>query len=426
MRRPFSLIIALTLAVAATLAVAPTAAAAPGDLDPFFGRDGVQTAFADGAIAYAGTIDHHDRVLLVGSTVSDHPDVALARFTPAGKLDTTFGGADGRVTTDLGASEYAFGVAIASDGGIVVAGERTIGDASRMLVQRYRPNGTLDPSFGNAGTTLFGFGHALQGADAVAIGPNGRIVVAGFTSNGVTSRSALARLLVDGRLDPSFGIHGRVTVDISPSAERFTDVAIAGDGRIVAGGWAEGSLVPAFSAARFSNDGHLDPSFNGRGSIRFSVSDGADRAAALALEPDGGVILAGYAAAGGRDEWGVARLGPHGHLDPSFGDRGVTVTSFGGGFDEASGVAVQPNGKVVVVGRIHTSDAATDIGVLRLRPTGGHDRTFGHGGRVLTDVGGATNEAHGVVIQSNGKIVVVGDAIVGGTRRFVAARYLSS
>jgi uncharacterized delta-60 repeat protein len=170
----------------------------------------------------------------------------------------------------------------------------------------------------------------------------------------------------------------------------------------------------------------VDPSFNEDGTVRFSVSDGADRAAALALEPDGGVVLAGYAAAGGQDEWGVSRLGPHGHLDPSFGDRGVMVTSFGGGFDEASGVAVQPNGKIVVVGRVHTSESATDIGVLRLKPTGGRDRTFGHGGRVLTDVGGASNEAHALVIQKDEDIVVAGDAIVNGTRRFVAARYLST
>ena len=419
MRRSLVIVIALALATA----VAPVASATPGDLDASFGRGGVQTAFADGAIAYGVAIDHHGRVLLAGATTSAHPDVALARFTPGGTLDPSFGGGDGRVTTDLGANEYAFDVAIQADGGIVVAGERATPTTSRALVQRYRPNGMLDPTFGNAGTVTFAFGHRLQDADAVAIGPNGRIVVAGFTSNGITSRSALARLLADGRIDTSFGTRGRVTLDLSPSAERFTDVAVANDGRIVAGGWAEGSLVPAFSAARFTTDGRLDPTFNGRGSIRFSVSDGADRVAAIALEPDGSVVLAGYAADARRDEWAIARLGPHGHLDASFGTGGAIVTSFGAGFDEADGVAVQPNGKIVVVGRIHAGDAA-DIGVLRLKPTGGRDRAFGHGGRVLTEVGGAANEARDVALQPDGKIVVAGDAIVDGARRFVAARYV--
>jgi uncharacterized delta-60 repeat protein len=414
-------LIALTLSMALNV---PVARAAPGTLDPFFGHDGIQTAFANGAVAYAVAIDHHDRIVVAGSTLDAHPDIALARFTPGGRLDPTFG-QGGKVVTDLGANDYAFDVAIQDDGGIVVVGERNATVSDRFVVQRYRPNGTLDPGFANAGTALTGFGRRIQSAGAVAITPGGRIVVAGSASNGITSRSAVARYLTDGRLDRDFGGDGRVTTDVSRSGEQFTDVAVQPDGRVVAAGWAEGSLVPAFSAVRYTADGRLDPSFDGDGVVRVDVSPGADRARAIALQGDGKLVLAGGVSAEGRGEWGLIRLGPRGHLDPTFGDHGRLVTDFGPGFDEADAVAVQANGRLLVAGRIREGNK-DDIGVLRLRPGGGHDRTFGAGGRALTDIAGGSDTGRDLTIASNGKIVVVGEATVDRIRRFVAVRYLSS
>ena len=415
-----------TILIATTLIMslfAPMAWAQPGRLDTFFSHDGIQTAFPN-AVAYAVAIDHHDRIVVAGSTIDEHPDIALARFTPGGRLDPTFG-QGGKVVTDLGANEYAFDVAIQDDGGIVVVGERGTAASDRFAVQRYRPNGTLDPGFANGGTALTGFGHRFQSASAVAIAPGGRIVVAGSTSNGTTSRSAVARYLIDGRLDRGFGGDGRVTTDISSSGEQFTDLAVQPDGRIVAVGWAEASLVPAFSAVRYTPDGRLDPSFDGDGIARVDVAPGADRALAIARQSDGKLVLAGAVSASRRDEWGLIRLGSRGHLDPTFGDHGRVVTDFGPGFDEADAIAVQANGRLVVAGRIRAGNK-DDIGVLRLRPGGGHDRSFGAGGRALTDVAGGSDAARDLTIASNGKIVVTGEATVDRIRRFVVLRYLSS
>lgn len=413
--------VVVTALVALVALVAQPAAASPGALDTFFSHDGIQTAFPNGAVAYAVAIDHHDRIVVAGSTLSEHPDIALARFTPGGRLDPTFG-QGGKVVTDLGANEFAFDVAIQIDGGIVVVGERDAPASGRIVVQRYRPNGTLDPGFANAGTALTGFGRRFQSASAVAITPAGRIVVAGSTSNGVTSRSAVARYLADGRLDRSFGGDGRVTTDVSPSAEHLTDVVVQPDGRIVAGGWAEVSLVPVFDAVRYTTDGRVDPTFSDDGIAQVDVAPGADRALALAMQEDGKVVLAGAVSRGG-GEWGLVRLGPRGRLDPTFGDGGRLVTDFGPAYDEADAVAVQANGKLLVAGRIRAG-TKDDIGVLRLKPGGGHDRTFGAGGRVLTDVASGSDAARDLVIQSNGKIVVVGEAAVDGIRRFLVARYL--
>jgi uncharacterized delta-60 repeat protein len=275
------------------------ASAAPGDLDTFFSHDGKQTAFANGAVAYAVAMDHHDRIVVAGSTLSDHPDVALARLTSGGRLDPSFGNG-GRVVTDLGANDYAFDVAIQDDGGIVVVGERSAATIDRVFVQRYRPNGTLDPGFADGGIAIIGFGRRFQTANAVVITTAGRIVIAGSTSNGITSRSAVARFLQDGRLDDTFGDDGRVTTDVSPSGEQLTDVLQQPDGKIVAVGWAEGSLVPAFSAVRYMGDGRLDDGFEYDGVVRLDVSVGSDKGLGAALQPDGSLVVVGSAAANGR------------------------------------------------------------------------------------------------------------------------------
>ena len=113
----------VAVAFVVTLIAGSRAGATPAALDPFFSHDGIQTAFPNGGVAYAVAIDHHDRIVVAGSTLGRHPDIALARFTPGGRLDPTFG-QGGKVVTDLGANDYAFDVAIEDDGGIVVVGER--------------------------------------------------------------------------------------------------------------------------------------------------------------------------------------------------------------------------------------------------------------------------------------------------------------
>jgi uncharacterized delta-60 repeat protein len=416
----------LASAIGLFVALPCPATAAPGDADSFFGGDGRQTAFPAGASGYAVAIDHHGRIVVAGYTLKGEPDIALARFTPGGRLDPTFDG-DGKVLTDLGGNDYAFDLAIDPDGMIVVAGER---DASRdtFAVVRYRPNGSLDPTFGNGGVVLTSFGRRFQSANAVALGRGGAIVVAGATSNGSTSRSAMARYRTDGRLDRTFGRNGKVTTDLSPSDERFEDVAVLSDGRVLAAGYAEVGLIPAFSVARFLPEGRLDRDF-GRGSGGFttmSVSPGSDIAHALVVQPDGRIVLAGYAAAAGADEWGLARLGPKGRLDAEFGGGdGIANTSFGAGYDYAFGLAIQANGKLVVAGRAHGEGGRDDMAVVRLKPRGGIDHSFGEDGLASIDFFGAADLGRDVIIQENGKVVIAGECIANGKRRMAVARIRS-
>jgi uncharacterized delta-60 repeat protein len=420
MRRPLP---ALALCLAITLVALP-AQAAPGSLDPFFNGTGKNTAFASGATGYAVAIDHQGRIVVVGYTLTAKTQISVARFLPDGHLDPSFGGGTGRVTTDLGGTDYAFDVAIQKDGRIVVAGERDMANSSEFAVVRYGIHGVLDASFSGDGRAFIGFGRRYQGANAVAIGGSGNIVVGGFASNGTSSHWALARLRPNGTLDPSFGKAGKVLTEVSPTNEQIEDLVIGSGGTITAAGFAEASLVPQFAIAQYLIGGRLDPSFAHGGKNLIDVSAGSDIGYGLARQRDGKFVIAGFASNHGQSDWGLARVGVHGRLDAAFGNGGKVVTHFTAAYEYAYGVIVQTNGKIIVVGRAGGAGRGPDFCVARYRIAGKLDDTFGGGGRVFTDFDKGEDTARGVALQTNGKIVVAGEAQIGSKRRMAAARYV--
>ena len=154
------------------------------------------------------------------------------------------------------------------------------------------------------------------------------------------------------------------------------------------------------------------------------LTNGGDIAYGLAKQSDGKLILVGYADNGGRGDWGIVRFGPKGLLDKTFGNKGKVITHVSDAYEYAYGVAVQTNGKIVVVGRAVRTSA--DFGVFRYTVKGKLDGTFGHGGKVFTDFFTDADTARGIARQTNGKIVVAGDAAKGATSRMAVARYLKS
>src|SRR5207245_5340246 len=162
-----------------------------------------------------------------------------------------------------------------------------------------------------------------------------------------------------------------------------------------------------FALARYNADGTLDPSFGGGGRVLTNFA-GRDEASALALQSDGKIVVAGFSGAGGRQDFAVARYNPDGSLDPSFGSGGRVLTDFGGD-DEAAALALQSDGKIVVTGFSFSDAGGSDIALARSNPDGTLDASFGSGGRVLTDFGLAS----GLVLQSAGRIVGAGGGALG-------------
>ena len=338
--------------------------------------------------------------------------LASGAATSPGDLDPSFG-AGGIVTTDLGGSDGANAVAVQGDGKIVVAG---FGPGGFSLV-RYMTGGSLDPSFGTGGvvTTFF---RGNDGVQALVIQPDGKIVAAG--SAGGFGDFALARYNPDGTLDASFGAGGKVTTGFPGRSSAF-GVALQGDGKIVAAGQGQGGF---FDLARYNLDGTLDPSFGAGGLVQTSFGSGGS-ATSVAIQADGKIVAAGGSSTGfPSSDFGLARYNPDGTLDPSFGVGGKVVTDFGL-TDSAIDLAIQPGGKLIAAGySMNFSDSsAGGFALARYNPDGSLDTGFGTGGEVVTYVG-AQAAVGAIALQPDGKIVAAGSSTASATNSsFVVTRY---
>jgi uncharacterized delta-60 repeat protein len=221
-------------------------------------------------------------------------------------------------------------------------------------------------------------------AEAVVVGPSGAITLAGFvcfcTHDEALVGSALVRYTPAGALDSTFGSGGVVTRFSLPGGS-FNDLALDPSGRVVVAGGSDGG----FFLARYTSAGALDSTFGSGGEVTTRVGSGTNEAAnALALDPAGRIIAAGFTYACGRftcsDDFALARVNPDGSLDPGFGTGGAVTTDFGPGeVDRARDVALAPAGDIVAAG---TSGDA--FGLARYTPSGALDPTFGAGGMVTT------------------------------------------
>lgn len=346
----------------------------------------------------------------------------------AGALDTAFGD-QGRVLTDLnGRSDEVRGVAVQPDGKIVIAGETWVypQDRPRFALARYSVAGRLDPTFGEAGHVLVGmtddeWDYSMP--HALALQPDGKLLVAGTAYSAAAGRNvfALARFNPDGGFDPAFGTGGRVLTPVDNAEDAGNDeafaLALAGDGSIVLAG-TTGNFPANFAAARYRPDGTLDPTFGSGGTVVTDLG-GDDKAAAVAVQPDGKIVLAGRGV-NNDDDWAMLRYLPSGELDPTFGSGGLVGTDFNGGEDWVGGLAIRPDGKIVVVGEVFVGTVfCTDqngltrgcdkfgMAAVQYGPKGKLDQKFGDGGKAVYELD-ATSGAAAVVLQSDGKAVLAG------------------
>ena len=396
-----------------------------GTLDTSFDGDGtVTTDFAAGtddlqaiALQGDGKIVAAGRSSVGGSFSSD---VALVRYHANGSLDTSFGG-DGKVTTDFGTSDdRAYAIVVQPDGKIVVAGNAQ-GD---FALARYNPDGSLDTSFGNGGKVVTDFASGIDGAYALAIQPDGKIVAAGkgFAVEEGISNFALARYHVNGLLDSSFDGDGKVLTDFAQGTDLVKDLVIQGDGKIVAAGSSE-SADYDIALVRYNTNGSLDTSFDEDGKVTTVVGAGDDFGEAVLLQGDGKIVVVGRSFNGANDDFVVARYLSNGAIDPAFGyaNSPVVVTRVGTNEDQAFSAVLQPDGMIIAAGQ--STRGSYNFALVRYDADGLVDISFGSGGAVITDVGNNGSRIQGVAIQSDGKIVAVGSRYNGFAHAFAVVRY---
>lgn len=326
-----------------------------GSLDSTFGTGGKVTASFFQASAVV--IQTDGKIVAVGHAATTKIEFALARYNQNGSLDSTFG-TGGKVTTSFFRDDEAFAATIQPDGKIVVAGSSFTETSRDIALARYNTDGTLDATFGNGGKVTTDFFGNLDEAFGVALQSDGKIVVGGIarrTINGplrYNDAFGVVRYNTDGSLDSTFGTGGKVATDFFDRNDDAFAMAIQSNGKIVVAGTAMQDTYNKFALARYNSDGSLDTTFgNGGKTVTdfgvFTSSQISD----ILIRPDGKIIAAGQSFdPATRLNFALARYNPDGSLDNSFGTAGKTTTDFFGQDDAAIAIAAQPDGKIVAAG----------------------------------------------------------------------------
>lgn len=256
-------------------------------------------------------------------------------------------------------------------------------------------DGTLDTSFSTDGKAYVAFdipGSTLFDiANDMVIQPDGKIVLVGAASRNATDHdySAVARLNVNGGLDTGFDGDGKIEFYFGDENQEFSAVALQGT-KIIAAGWRHfiDSASDAnydFHVARFNANGSLDGAFGTSGTVTIAFDDISpgkwDFLEDIAIQSDGKIVLVGRTlSAAGDYDVAVARLTADGVLDTTFDADGRRVFWYdvgGGDNDQGEAVAIQPDGKIVVASTVDIATGNTDMAVNRLNTDGSTDCTFG-------------------------------------------------
>lgn len=355
----------------------------------------------------------------------------------------------GAVTTSLGdGNAMAAAIARTADGKLVVVGNRDAGGAQHIVVLRYGSDGTLDRTFGADdgadgtpdGVVDVSLGDGDDVATAVAVQPDGKILVAGHHVERGSSHMFLLRLDATGVLDAGFGPaddgspDGVYTVSLGDGDDVLRGVAVAADGSIVVAGDSVRGDDAEIVVARFAADGTPDAGFGADcaadglpdGFVSIDPGAGADRADALALAPDGSILMAGTHVADDGAAIVVARLTASGALDADFGTAhdgiadGVVAVSPGDGSSTASAIAIVPDGRIVVAGTSADRDGNANVVVAWLDPDGTPD------GFVVTPLGGENGLATALALGADGTVLVGGDRQDGDGISMALARYTAT
>jgi uncharacterized delta-60 repeat protein len=446
-----------------------------GSVDASFGTNGIVTnATPAGAFneVHAIALQADGKIVTAGrTTIATNDAYSVARFTTSGALDATFG-TGGLAAFSVGSRGFANAMVIRADGAIVVAGSAKVGTRGDFGVARVATDGTLDATFATGGKAMFPLSNGGDGAESVAIAPNGSVVLAGFSFNGSDSDFLAARLTPLGALDTTFGTDGVVTTGFGAGTnESAAAVSLRADGTAVVVGNTGGGT----GVVRYTTSGALDATFGTSGKATPSTSIGT---AAMVTDANGSMFLAGAdgpfmslfaidanaapvasfgtvlvnfgtqgAVARGiardkngsfvlgglwfdtidpmnRNDFAFTRVTSAGAVDTTFGNAGQVRVNLAA-MDYANAIALQDDGKIVAAGTASLPDTnGLDFALIRLLPTGALDPSFGTGGVVTTDLGGA-DEATSLLVLPNGDLVVGGTTSV-GDGSFVIARYTPS
>ncbi len=395
-----------------------------GTLDSTFGNGGIVTTAigTNDEVGYGIAIQSDGKIVVAGySTIGSYNEFAVVRYNIDGSLDSLFD-EDGIATTNIGTyDEIGNSVTIQSDGKIIVAGLATNSNGkSDFAVVRLNTDGSLDTSFDVDGKATTSIGTSDGIGYSVATQPDGKIVVAGTSINNGISDFAIIRFNSDGSLDSSFNVDGIAITNFAPYGSIGYSVAIQLDGKIVVAGDTQYGSYNEFAVVRYNTDGSLDASFDEDGKVITTVGNYTNRGKSIAIQSDGKIVVAGFSDSGNY-HFAVVRYNSDGNLDTSFDEDGKTVTLTESN-EYPYSIAIQSDGKIVVAGHFSSGGHAV-FGVVRYNTNGSLDGSFEGGGKTTTSIGAYGSGGYSVAIQSDGKIIVAGRTLNASGYDIALVRY---
>lgn len=402
-------------------AFVPPTAAADGTLDATFNFLGWRvTSMGVNDLAQDVAVLPDGKIVALGSINDGTQQIALLRVHANGLTDNSFGNAGKVITTFPGSvSVTGYSLAVQPDGKIIVAGRAGTSSDYNFAIARFMSDGSPDVSFGSFGFVLHSFGTGSELAYSVTVQPDGKIVVAGEYGSTV----AVARFTSGGFPDPDFAGDGDTTTSFfgTPKARGS---AVQPDGKIVVAGWLEPSGGGCSAmAVRYNPNGSLDTTFDGDGKATVPLGEVCE-IEGVAVQPDGKIVLGGTSAGPADTDLTVLRLNGDGTRDNGFDGDGIALVNVGSGANRGFAVAVQMNGRIVIAGE-SVGGTGTDIALARLMPSGAPDASFGNGGSATTNLLG-NESARGMRLQPDGKIVIAANCNDSGNDWLAMARYTNS
>ena len=356
------------------------------------------------------------------------PGIAGAEQAISDRLDLSFNEPNGYALwqTPDASQDRSLEMAIQPDGKIVLGGYTNDTTSKNIQILRYLPNGTPDISFGVQGSVI----HAGDaGKDEYAFGltldPEGKILIAGREHNGHDSDMLVLRGNPNGTPDISFGENGRVIyAGTGKGTDSARGIVLQKDGKIVVTGEMNMSTHKEMVVLRYNPDGTLDPDYGTSGVFSLNTRENKDSYGfGVALDEEERAIITGGASPDGKEGLAVVRVLGNGTLDKTFGIDGVAIYhGEKGGPDYGNWVSIQPDGKILVTGVETDATGSFDIVVLRYNPDGTADTTFGNAG-VVRYQGTGYDYAWGQTYMNDGSILIAGTSNLNGLDTPVLIRY---
>ena len=338
-------------------------------------------------------------------------------------LDPLFGN-DGRVAVELGVyGDRANAVVVQPDGKIVVGGSSSNASGLDFMLFRLLADGSLDPDFNFDGTVTSPVGSFDDEILALALQDDGKIIAAGYSSNGTDRDFALARYNSDGSLDRNFGLEGMVVTSVGNSDDEITGIALQADGSIVVTGSARGTAGRVIVLGRYLADGSLDTGFADDGFSFTGVGKEA-QAESVALLDDQRIVVSGSYSDGEQTGLMIVGFRSDGQLDEGFGDNGIAIPSDSRTFSEGYGMFIRRDGTILVAGSVG-EEGGRAAALFQFTAKGEPDADFEENGVLVTEIGAEDDVLYDVV-EAGDIIAATGYTTVGNGREFLFITYEKS